>query len=82
MIQREKLNQCNGVAYTIPRFESHRKSIKEEVSANKPNSVGELWKAVQKIWGSITVERCQYLVVSMGRHCLAVIANKGHATKY
>ena len=56
--------------------------MKEKVSANKPNSVGDLWKAVQKIWGSITVERCQYLVISMGRCCLAVIANKRHATKY
>lgn len=56
--------------------------IKKGVSTIKPTSVEGLWEAVQKIWSSIKVERCQHLVDSMGRRCAAVIANKGHATKY
>ena len=65
VVQR-KLNQCEGVACTIPRFENLPTYIKKGVSQIQPNSVEDLWKAVQKIWGFITVERCQHLVDSMG----------------
>lgn len=56
--------------------------VKKGVSSIKPTSSEGLWKAVSDIWNSIPVERCQSLVNSMGNRCAAVIANKGHATKY
>ena len=58
-----------------PRFENLSTYIKKGVSAIQPNSVEDLCKVVQKIWGSVTVERCEHLVDSMGKRN-AVIANK------
>ena len=56
--------------------------VKKKVSEIKPTNNNDLWITVQQAWDSITVERCQNLVNSMGRRCSAVITNKGNATKY
>ena len=56
--------------------------VKEVVAAAKPTTKELLWNVVKEAWSEISLKRCQDLVNSMPRRCAAVIANKGHATKY
>lgn len=56
--------------------------VKYAVSEAKPKNVEELWSVVRDSWAAIPVSRCQALVDSMQKHCLAVIKNSGYATKY
>ena len=56
--------------------------VKEVVAAAKPTTKGSLWNVVKEAWIEIPLKRCQDLVNLMPRRCVAVIANKGHATKY
>lgn len=55
---------------------------KKKVSEIKPTNNNQLWVTEQQAWQSISLERCQNLVNSMGRRCKAVISNKGKASKY
>uniref|UniRef100_A0A3B5QR67 Tc1-like transposase DDE domain-containing protein n=1 Tax=Xiphophorus maculatus TaxID=8083 RepID=A0A3B5QR67_XIPMA len=56
--------------------------IKSAVHEAKPRNAEELWNTVQLSWAAIPVERCQKLVDSMHHRCVAVIGNRGFATKY
>lgn len=56
--------------------------VKKDVAAAKPKNRNELWQAVQRSWTSISAEKCERLVDSMERRLHAVLASKGHATKY
>ena len=56
--------------------------VKEVVATAKPTTKESLWNEVMEAWSEIPLKRCQDLVNSMPRRCVAVIANKGHATKY
>lgn len=56
--------------------------VKNAVAAAKPKNAEELWQAIKTSWASIPNLRCQNLVDSMYRRCVAVIKNKGNATKY
>lgn len=56
--------------------------VKKKVSENHPSNNQELWAATERSWNSIPIEKCQRLVDSMPARCRAVMANKGHATKY
>lgn len=56
--------------------------VKYAVSEAKPKNVEELWSVVRDSWAAIPVSRCQALVDSMQKRCLAVIKNSGYATKY
>lgn len=47
-----------------------------------PKNREELWEILQEEWYNIEVDKYQNLVSSMPRRVAAVIASKGHPTKY
>ncbi|KNC30997.1 hypothetical protein FF38_03163 [Lucilia cuprina] len=55
---------------------------KKILSEAKPTNNEQLWKVIKESWEKIPKKRCEDLVNSMPNRCAAVIANKGHATKY
>jgi arsenate reductase-like glutaredoxin family protein len=55
---------------------------KEVVAAAEATTKESLWNVVKETSSEIPLKRCQDLLNSMPRRCVAVIANKGHATKY
>lgn len=56
--------------------------VKEAVADAHPTNNNQLWETVERAWKSIPKERCENLVNSMHRRWVAVISNKGYATKY
>ena len=53
-----------------------------KVERSKPRSLEALWQVLHAAWQAIPVDTVQNLVHSMPRRCAAVIAAKGHCTKY
>jgi hypothetical protein len=47
-----------------------------------PKNRENLWEILQEEWSNIDINKYQNLVDSMPRRISAVIANKGHPTKY
>lgn len=58
------------------------KIVKERIGPLKSKNKDELWKNIQNAWYAIPNQICRDLVDSMPKRCKAVLANKGHATKY
>lgn len=63
-------------------IENLRADINKGVHTIKPISNETNWNVVQGILTSISVDMCKNLVNSMRKRSGAVIANKGHSTKY
>lgn len=53
-------------------------ALRGKISTNKDT----LWSLVEEAWKAIPRAKCQKLVDSMPRRCMAVINSKGFATKY
>ena len=53
-----------------------------KVERRKPGSLKSLWQLLHAAWQAIPVETVQNLVHTMPRRCAALIAAKGHCTKY
>lgn len=56
--------------------------VKKTVAKNRKSNVHQLYTAFKEAWEQISIETCNKLIASMFRRCRAVIAAKGHATKY
>lgn len=56
--------------------------VKKAVYKAKPTNAEQLWTVVHQAWSEIPAKRCQTLVDSMPRRCVAVIKNNGCTTKY
>ena len=56
--------------------------VKKSLSEAKPTNNEQLWKVIKESWEKIPKEECEDLVKSMPNRCAAIIANKGHSTKY
>jgi transposase len=57
--------------------------LKRKVRNYRPNNMQDLIFYIKRVWCmEVTPELCKKLVCSMPRRLKAVIANKGHATKY
>lgn len=56
--------------------------VKKRVSEVRPSNAEDLWNTVRNAWQQIPSRRCQDLIDSMPRRCVAVIKNKGYSTKY
>lgn len=56
--------------------------VKQGVFERNPTKSADLWDVVRTTWENIPATRCQRLVDSMQRRCVAVIKNKGYTTKY
>ncbi|CAK1589275.1 unnamed protein product [Parnassius mnemosyne] len=56
--------------------------VKKIVASKRTTSVHQLYAAFKEAWEQISIATCNKLIASMPRRCRAVIAAKGHATKY
>lgn len=56
--------------------------VKKTVAAKRTSNVDQLYTAFTEAWEQIPVQVCTKLIASMAKRCRAVIAAKGHATKY
>lgn len=56
--------------------------VKKMVAKKRTSNVHQLYTAFKEAWEQISIETCNNLIASMPRRCRAVIAAKGHATKY
>ena len=56
--------------------------VKCVIAQQKYKNLDDLWTGIQNSWYSIPKERCQRLIQSMTRRCLAVLESKGYTTKY
>uniref|UniRef100_A0A1I7XSR5 DDE_3 domain-containing protein n=1 Tax=Heterorhabditis bacteriophora TaxID=37862 RepID=A0A1I7XSR5_HETBA len=59
-------------------IEHLRNNVEKEVQRQKPSNIKELEATVKKAWAQISVQRCDNLVDSMPRRCVAVITNFGY----
>lgn len=58
------------------------KQLKVKVGERRPSNLKELEEVCTEEWGKIPADVCHNLVSSYRRRLEAVLANKGHATKY
>ena len=58
------------------------KHLKSAVIERQPKNKTELWEYCQEEWKKIPVSVCQNLISTYNNRLEAVIASKGHATKY
>jgi hypothetical protein len=58
------------------------KGLKIKVGERQPSNLGELGRVCIEEWRKISTDVCMNLVSSYKRRLEAVLANKGHATKY
>lgn len=56
--------------------------VKKTVGAKRATNVNQLYDAFKEAWEQIPIQTCNKLIASMPKRCQAVIAAKGHATKY
>ena len=80
----EKISVLNWPAQSpdLNPIENLWNDVKVKVGQKKYKNCNELWEAVQEAWNSIPLERCQRLIESLPRRCVAVLLNKGYSTKY
>lgn len=58
------------------------KQFKIQVHARNPLNLNELKTICQEEWSKISTDFCKHLITTYPKRLAAVIANKGHATKY